>query len=229
MFIRLFKRSMGWGGAERAVVCVICRGSGLRFPGWRVAETHRRWSSKGSRRLFPTTLVLANSRIVGRTQSNAGVHRGGVVCVPRRRRRVRSYLLDLGLGTIPGDIVDEPLAWAGLATTAGPAKVGSVHRWVITSGVVGFGRGEWEPRGALSGRRPFLSDPGGFADEQQESDAGHGQDARAATGPNSFPARCEFSEGDGFLNHGHHPVRDGQAQGPRSNWLQRNAITNVFK
>jgi hypothetical protein len=138
-------------------------------------------------------------------------------------------LLDLGLGAILGNIVDEPLAWAGLARTAGPARVGSVHRWVIISGIAGFGRGEWERRGALSGRRPFLSDPGGFADEQQENDPGHGQDARAATGPNSFPARCEFSEGDGFLNHGHHPVRDGQAQGPRSNWVQRNAMMNVFK
>jgi hypothetical protein len=136
-------------------------------------------------------------------------------------------LLDLGLGAIPGDIVDEPLAGARLARI--PTGVGSIHRCVIISGVAGFRRGEWERRGALSGRGPFLSDPRGFADEQQESNAGHGQDARAATGPNGLPARREFSEGDGFLNHGHHPVRDGQAQGPRSNWLQRNAMMNVFK
>ena len=229
MFIRLFKRSMRWGGAKPTVVCVSCRGSRLRFPGWRVAETRRRWSSNGSRRLLRTTLVLAKSCIVGRTQPNAGVHRGGVVCGPRGRGWVRSYVLDLGLGAIPGDIVDEPLARARLARIAGPARVGLIHRCVIISGVAGFRRGKWERGGALSGRGTFFSDPGDFADEQRESNAGHGQDARAATGLNSLPARCEFSEADGFLNHDHHPVRDGQAQGPRSNWLQRNAMMNVFK
>jgi hypothetical protein len=220
MFIRLFKRSMRRGCAKPAIVCVSCRGSGLRFPRWWVAETERRWSCNGSRRSFPTRLVLVNSCIVERTQPSAGVEGGGVVCGPRRRGRVRSYLLDRGLGAIPGDIVDEPLARARLARTARP---------VITRGIAGLRRGGWKRRSALRSRGPFLRDPGAFADEQQECNAGHGQDARAATGPNSLPARCELSEGDGSLNHGHHPVQDGQAQGSRSNWLQRNATMNVFK
>jgi len=72
-------------------------------------------------------------------------------------------------------------------------------------------------RAALSRRWLFLGGCGRFADEQQESNAGHGQDARAVTGPNDLPTRCECFEEDGLLNHGPHPMRDGQTPRPRSN------------
>jgi len=112
MCTRSFGRSMRWGRAKPAMVCVSCRGSALGCRGWLVAVIEHRRSSNRPRRLFPTTLALASSRIVERMRTTTRLDRGGIGCGHHRRGRVRAYSLNLRLGAIPGNIVDEPLTRA---------------------------------------------------------------------------------------------------------------------
>lgn len=112
MCIRSFRRSMREERAKLAIVGVSCHGSALGCRGWLVAVIQRRRASNRPRRLFPTTLVLASSCIVERTRTTTRLDWGGVGCGHRRRGRARAHALNLGLGAVPGNIVDEPLTWA---------------------------------------------------------------------------------------------------------------------